>query len=564
MVKMPSLRAVPRRDRWTLWVPAVGGIGLRWWEVLVGRPRCDAAQLAAASQSCLRVVGDMGYFRGQAHYLAKGHGFVNMVALTVGRSRPGAYHPPAFPTVLAGLNLLGWRSLGHHRLALSALGGVGIVLIGVIARQLGGRRARGAGLAAASIAALSPLFWLNDTQAMSESLYVPLVAVLIAALYAFWRQPSLRRAASIGALVAVITLTRAEGLAMLVLVLPLLVGMRSLSPRRRVALFGAAAGACLFVLSPWITYNLARFPHTTYLTTSAGDALLFRSCDAAFYGRSVGYYDNDCAPKPNLTVEDESAQDHRSRALALTYIGDHLGRLPVVVLARVGRMWEIYYPFENAELSGFLDNRGSTEARLALYGFWAMLAPAAYGVTRLRRRGVPISPLVGLIVLATASTALTSAVVRYRASADLALLLLAAVGISDLWSRHLRPLTRTRFSVQWRQPAGKVALSTLLLVGTLWSPLPSPASAAKPNPAAGRSCDQSDSLSRLLDAFNARAAAAPAARLRVGAPPRIQADIDLVLSTDGDILRLAPAELQRVVHELAEHANDSCSLFGVW
>lgn len=536
---------------------------VRLWVITIGHPQCSGEALTSAPNTCLRLMGDMQYFRVQAHYLAKGHGYLNNTALTLGRVRPGAYHPPLFPTLLGIFNLFGIRSVTGHRVMLSIVGILSVVVISVVASRLGGHHARLTGIVAAMIAALCPLIWLNDTQAMSESIYVPLVVVLIGALYLFASGPSRRRACAIGLIVGLIGLTRAEGLSMLILLVPLLWGMRSLSPKARVRLFGAALATTIVVLTPWVAYNVSRFPNTTFLTTSAGDALMFRSCDATFYGPNLGYYDNVCAPKPNLSSQDESLQDLRSRRLATEYISQHLGRLPVVLAARIGRMWEVYLPLDNAEKSGFLDNRGPTEAHLALYSFYALLVPAGFGIASLRRRGLPLSPVLGMFVLATISTAATSAVVRYRASVDVTLVLLAAVGSVEIWTRYVQPRFADMKLDLGRVSIGAVSAAVMVLAPTPGG-MPSAFAAAPPSASAGasKSCTRSNDLVLLFDAYDDAALAGPAARLRTGAPPNVVARIDQVVATHGDIVSLPPAELMAMTKELSAYTTDRCSLFG--
>jgi hypothetical protein len=432
-----------RRYR-TLAIPGLVAIALRLWVIGVDHGECTPIQLANNNTNCFRIVGDALYFRTQAHYLAKGRGFINPTAAAFGDLRPGAYHPPLFPTILSIFDLVGIRSIAGHRIALGVIGALTAVFVGMIAWRLAGRHGKVAGLTAAMFIALSPLFWLNESLAMSEAVYVPVVAGVIAAAYGLHRHPTWRRAAVLGVLVGLATLTRAEAALFLPLVaLPILWGTRrrssggdgAASPgvrlRRPVALLivtGLAAGA---VVLPWVGYNLSRFPNQTLLTTSSGDALVYRLCDQAFSGKLIGYYSMECDPKPNLSFQDESAQDVRSRQIAVQYLKDHTGQLPVVLAARFGRLIEVYRPFQNVELSALLDNRGKTESYIALFCFYALIAPAALGLLALRRARLPLSPLLGPIAVATVAAVMTSPSVRYRVAFDLALVILAGVGVAD-------------------------------------------------------------------------------------------------------------------------------------
>ncbi len=52
----------------------------------------------------------------------------------------------------------------------------------------------------------------------------------------------------------------------------------------------------------------------------------------------------------------------------------------------------------------------------------------------MRRRKVPIYPLVAIAVIATFAAAITFGVTRYRAPAEVALVLAAAIGAGAVWT----------------------------------------------------------------------------------------------------------------------------------
>jgi hypothetical protein len=487
-----------RRYR-TLAIPGLVALALRLWVITVDHGECTPIQLANNSTNCFRIVGDALYFRTQAHYLAKGHSYINPTAAAFGDLRPGAYHPPLFPTILGIFDVVGIRSIAGHRIALGVIGALTAVFVGTIAWRLAGRHGKVAGLTAATVIALSPLFWLNESLAMSEAVYVPVVAGVIAAAYGLHRHPTWRRAALLGVCVGLATLTRAEAALFLPLVaLPVLWGTRRRSSaedgetasagmrlRRPVALLlvtGLATGA---VILPWVGYNLSRFPNQTLLTTSSGDALVYRLCDQAFSGKLIGYYSMDCDPKPNLSFADESAQDVRSRQIAMQYLKDHADQVPVVLAARFGRLIEVYRPFQNAELSALLDNRGRTESYIALFCFYALLAPAGLGVIALRRARLPLSPLLGPIAVSIIATMLTSPSVRYRVAFDLALVILAGVGVADVVRRRAEHRQRAATTADAGAPAWPPAAGGTDLPPGDWSDGPGDRSGGVPDPANG-------------------------------------------------------------------------------
>jgi hypothetical protein len=56
----------------------------------------------------------------------------------------------------------------------------------------------------------------------------------------------------------------------------------------------------------------------------------------------------------------------------------------------------------------------------------------------MRRRRIPILPLVALAVTATLAAASTFGVTRYRAPAEVALVVAAAIGIAAVWEHWRR------------------------------------------------------------------------------------------------------------------------------
>ena len=108
---------------------------------------------------------------------------------------------------------------------------------------------------------------------------------------------------------------------------------------------------------------------------------------------------------------DASDQARYWRKRAFNYIDDHLGRLPVVLLARLGRAFDVYHPgspFGSLksgqtlvfELFEGRDANGSTWAARTALGQYFVLAPLAIvGAFVLRRRKVTLVPLLAPVVV---------------------------------------------------------------------------------------------------------------------------------------------------------------------
>ena len=127
-----------------------------------------------------------------------------------------------------------------------------------------------------------------------------------------------------------------------------------------------------------------------------------------------------------------------ARKQAFDYLGDHKGRIPVVVAARVGRIWDVYQPFQNVELNDKSERRGHDASWAVLIGYWLVMPFAIFGLVVMRRRRIPIFPYFAIALSVTITVALSFGITRYRAPVDTVLPILAAVGIDSIW-RHHRP-----------------------------------------------------------------------------------------------------------------------------
>lgn len=350
---------------------------------------------------------------------------------------PSAGHPPGYVIYLAAYGLIGLDSPLSNRLASGIAGAAAVGLIGIAAHLvgrgagLGDRGAQRAGLVAAFAAALYPNLWVNDALILSESLYAGLTALVVIAAYRMWSDPTWRTAGVLGVAVGVATLTRSEGLLLLPgLVLPLALVLRGQSWGRRVGLAAVAGGVALALMAPWMIANVLRFeePAPPYLATGSGRVLAFGNCDETYSGDFLGYWNINCAPTEFSGDESEIDTIHREKATA--YMQDHLADLPRVALARVGRMWQVFRTDQGVEFDRFFERRGETPGRVGLGLYYLMVPVAVAGVVLLRRRRVTIIPLVAPFLLVTFTAATTFGVTRYRVPSEVALTILAGLGVA--------------------------------------------------------------------------------------------------------------------------------------
>ena len=410
------------------------------------------------------VWGDAYAYHYGANLLAEGKGFLDPLRYQLsGLTFPSAAHPPLYVTYLAAWSLVGLKSALWHRLASCVLGAVTVGLIGYLGRRLAGDRA---GLIAALLAAAYPHLWLNDASLLSETAAAFAVVLAMLAVERYRERPTLSRALQLGGALALAVLGRAELFLLLPLIaLPLILVVGSLTPRERLERIGLVAAAALVLIGPWVGYNLTRFEKPVYLSNGLGATLLGGSCDAAFHGSSIGYWATcpgvaDVAripPPPPQTLArwnadpkgtlaerkaylrryfegapDESQNDVTARHEALDYIRAHKGQFVVVVAARVGRIWNVFRPWQNASFDGIIEGRGLAQARVALFAFYLYAAGAIVGLVALRRRRYPIWPYLVLAGVVTFTVAISFAIQRYRIPVDAVMPALAGVGVDAL------------------------------------------------------------------------------------------------------------------------------------
>ena len=316
------------------------------------------------------------------------------------------------------------------RFEMVALGLAVVVLIGVLGRALVDERV---GLIAAGIAAVYPNLWMNDGLIMSETIATLLTVIALLLAYRVLRRPSPWLVVALGAVCGLATLARAE----LVLFVPLLALPAAwIGHRESRAAIARAAGITAvvagIVVGPWVIFNLTRFDAPAFISTNDGIALLGSNCNDVYYGHGLGLTSLAClGKKPH---GDQAVQSRVYRDRALDYIGDHVGRAPVVALARVGRLWSIWNPSDTIEFNRG-EGRPEWASTLGVVTLFLLLIGAGFGIVELRRRKVAIWPLLVPAIVVTVSAALFYGQPRFRSPAEPSIVVLAAIGI-DVFVRR--------------------------------------------------------------------------------------------------------------------------------
>jgi hypothetical protein len=178
------------------------------------------------------------------------------------------------------------------------------------------------------------------------------------------------------------------------------------------------------------------------LSSNVGLTLASANCDSTWYGPNIGYWDFNCAKaagtRPNLTGGDPSEVDAAARSEAFTYISEHRDRAPAVLAARLARIAGVWSPRQQVQID-MAEHRPQRVAQSGVALWWLVLALAVVGVAALRRARIPSWPAVAPVIAMLVGVLSAFASTRYRASAEPAMVILAAAGAVSLldrwWSR---------------------------------------------------------------------------------------------------------------------------------
>lgn len=458
-----------------LWAITLAGFAWRVVTIVAIRPTCALIPISAGQgydtlsldpqPKCLTIGGDSLVHYLQGRFFAEGKGIISPIFwVELGKFTPGGAKPPIYSGFLGVLYALGIHDPTWQRILSALVGSLAIFLLGYTATVVVGRRV---GLIAAVLVAVNPSLWINDGALKNDGFVVPFVALAILLAYQVARNPRPRTAAAFGAAVGFSALVRSESSFLLLFIgVPLFWGLHQISTRGRVKLWLLAATVAGAIMFPWIVRNMISFENPTLMSVGTGSVLLNGSCDDAYYGENIGSLSFECFKgggqlvllesfDPRDPAADESVVDKRFMDLATPYVKEHLGRLPVVMAARVGRIYHVYEPFDTVRYDIAFEDRGAWQSWSGLWFFYATVPLAIYGAVLLRRRHIPISPLVGVIVGVGFTAAVTFGITRFRGPADLAMCMLAAVAIDRLWARYLDKV-----------PAGEASASAVDVAGS--------------------------------------------------------------------------------------------------
>jgi 4-amino-4-deoxy-L-arabinose transferase-like glycosyltransferase len=352
---------------------------------------------------------------------------------------PSAFRAPGYPVVLAAVYaVVGEHSWTWGLVQNAVLGTIFAGLVGLVGSQLFGRRV---GFVALVLASLHPTMVLFGTSLQIEPLLGSLELATLAAALAHRRRPERSGyVVATGVLLGATILTREIGIWLIPTVV-LLVWTARPSPQRSWWPPAAVVVVAVLTVVPWTARNAATFDALVPVTTTSGVGL------AGVYNDTAETNDDDpglwVAPWFDPAVAEvmredlERSEPELDRVLRSEAI-DHIVENPFYVV-RVA-FWNTVrlFDLEGTDQAMFIRQFLPYPAwltRLSVYASYVVYGLALFGATRRLARRAPLAVWL-FPLLAWANLAVLSGNIRYRASIEPFLLLLAAVAVTTIVDRR--------------------------------------------------------------------------------------------------------------------------------
>jgi 4-amino-4-deoxy-L-arabinose transferase-like glycosyltransferase len=365
----------------------------------------------------------------QAGTIADGIGYVDPAAYYErGQVVASASFPPLWPTVLGVgkyLRLLG--SQRSYELVGAVVGTGTVVATGFLGRRVAGE---GVGLTAAALAAVCPFLIAADGSLMSDGLFVAAMTLSVLLAYRAASAPGPWPWVLLGAALGTAALTRSDALVLApVLVVVVALRVPDASWRWRVVLGTLSLAVAGGMVAVWAVRNTVAMDEIVIVSNNSGSLLEGANCARTYGGDGLGRWEPDCLRATGAEGLSEAEAARRARNNGVRYARDHVERLPVVVAVRVLRGWGFYDPVDQSR-SEAVESRHA-DWQVAGWVFSTALVPVAIvGAVVVRRRDMPVAPLLAVAGGATLLLALSWGNQRFRLTAEPVMLVLAAVALT--------------------------------------------------------------------------------------------------------------------------------------
>lgn len=379
-----------------------------------------------------QINGDYLIYHAYAANIASLHWPVNPFT-----GEPSALHPPLWPIILAIGDLLGLNTANEQVMINVVLGALVVCLIGFLVDLVAGKAAA---ILAMVLGAFYPGLLVFDGQGLSEPTAQVCIVLSIYFAYKYLAKSNYLNLGLTSVFIAFIALAHPEQLLVYVFLIPYIVFVRVKKFRRKIFMVAIAALVGTATLAPWAIRNMLVFPKFEVISTQLGVTLANANCFVVYHPPEMGYWNINCY-SGILLPTNESESDALLRGYAFSYMRSHLSELPLVMAARLGRIWDFYEPFEQAHFNtveGWM-----LSANFAfLWSFWAMLPFVFLGVVALRKTKNRSFPLIVPLIVVSITAMAISGQQRYLATAEPFIVSLCAIGCVYAYRKVERVISR--------------------------------------------------------------------------------------------------------------------------
>ena len=397
-----------------------------------------AVRLAAiAATPDLPLAADPTDYHRHAVSIAAGDGYPPTGVTPAGG--PSAVRPPAFPYLLGGVYALTGESETAGRIVQALLGTVVVVLTMLVALELFGRRTA---MVVGALAALFPPLVIDGVTLLSEPLFVAFELLAVFAVLAFRRTDGIGWAALAGVATGLAFLTRANALALLVV---LAFGVRRTGPRRSLRAPAVLVACALIVVVPWTIRNAVEFDRFVPVSTQDGYTLA-GTYNATSRDRDGLWITANADPAIAALLErgrdlDEAELNAELRTAARRFALDHPGYVVEVAANNLLRLFNLGGTAYERNVARFDHGLGPDWAKLMTFSLVPFLLLALAGAATRPARDAP--RWIWAIPVLLLTTVFVLATNRHRAAIDPFILILAGLALVSGYDR-LRPATASR------------------------------------------------------------------------------------------------------------------------
>ncbi len=380
--------------------------------------------------------------------LVAGHGYTRFADL-----HPDSDLPPLYSFFLAGVYITLGRSAITVALVQIVFDMVMLVALYAIGRRVGGSendpvKGNQVGLLAVAFTGCYPYLLFQNLSVNDTGIFIMLLTCAVWTLYQARDHNSWRWAALAGLLLGIAALTKT----LVILLLPLVVIWWWIGLSRKKSIVMSAALLIMFAVLPglWLIRNI-QVQHAFVLLSTNDGSNLYQgnnpfSADELLHGYDVQWLSPQLPKAPGGLSEIQQADWFRTQAL--TYLRDHAGDIPKLMLVKFLVLWSPdlrpysvppYASLANDAVLQYEQPSFNLARVIHVIYFTPLLILAILGLWRCILDRRPIAPLLFVFAAITVTYLVYHPSTRYRSPADPLVFVLSAYGVLWLFQAVRKP-----------------------------------------------------------------------------------------------------------------------------